>query len=173
MREGRNGRGQGRLAGGVWGGGGGEPVVLQPLPKRPQTLGDVEVVGAGSKQGRHPGPRTRGKQRATGANPSQHGASGASSWRAPVPAVQARLSEYFSQSQAKLAPMSAANLSWAADDEEEAFGDDDPAGAFLLGGAASGHGGLTEADEDEVLKMTEEVDDDHDAHGATPAPSDE
>lgn len=172
MREGRNGRGQGRLAGGVWGGGGGEPVVLQPLPKRPQTLGDVEVVGAGSKQRRRPGPRARGKQRATGANLSQGGAAGASSWRAPAPVVQSRLSEYFSQSQAKLTPMSAANLSWAATVEEGAFGDDDPAGVFPLGGAASGHGGLTEADEDEVLKMTEEVDD-HDAHGATPAPSDE
>ena len=56
------------------------------------------------------------------------------------------------------------------DVEEEAFGNDDPAGAFPPGGVGSGQGGQTEVDKDEVLQMTEEA---HDAHGATPAPSDE
>ncbi len=53
--------------------------------------------------------------------------------------------------------MSAANLSWAEDREEEAFGDDDPAGAFPLGGTGSERGGQTEADENEVRTMTEET----------------
>ncbi len=66
--------------------------------------------------------------------------------------------------------MSAANLSWAEDREEEAFGDDDPAGAFPLGGTGSERGGQTEADENEVRTMTEET---HETHAATPAPSDE
>ena len=145
-------------------------MVLQPLPNRPQTLGDVEVTGAGSKQRGHLHPRGQGKRRAMGVGASRGGASGASSWRAPTQEVQSRLSEYFSQSQAKQAPMSAANMSWAVDVEEEAFGNDDPAGAFPPGGVGSGQGGQTEVDKDEVLQMTEEA---HDAHGATPAPSDE
>ena len=140
-------------------------------PKYPRVTRAIAYAEAGSKQKRRLHPWGQGKRRATGGNSSQGGAAGASSWRAPAPVVQSRLSEYFSQSQAKQVPMSAANLSWAEDMEEEAYGDEDPAGAFSLGGVVSGHGGQTEADEEEVLQMTEE--ETHESHGATPAPSDE
>ena len=84
-------------------------------------------------------------------------------WRAATSGAQPRLiSEYFSQSTSK---------SWADAVAEEAYGDDDPADAFRRGGAPSGHGGQTEADEDEVRQLTQE--ETHEPHGADSAPGDE